>query len=37
LTYKGHKDSISVVRYSPDGKRLATASADKTARVWYAA
>ena len=34
-TYKdGHEDRISDLCYSPDGKALATASVDCTARVW---
>ena len=30
----GHQDSIWSVAFSPDGQRLATASADETARIW---
>jgi WD40 repeat protein len=37
LTFRGHSDSVHCVRYSPDGKRLATASGDKTAALWDAA
>jgi WD40 repeat protein len=33
LTLRGHSDSISGVAYSPDGKRLATASTDRTVKV----
>jgi WD40 repeat protein len=29
-----HEDRVTAVVWSPDGKRLATASDDKTARVW---
>lgn len=31
---KGHTDSISLIRWSPNGKYLLTASADNTAIVW---
>lgn len=31
---KGHRDSIVSASYSPDGKRVVTASWDKTARIW---
>src|SRR5262249_7160254 len=33
-TYKGHIDTVVSVAFSPDGKELATGSADGTARVW---
>jgi WD40 repeat protein len=36
LTLRGHRDSVLSVAWSPEGKRLATASADKTAKVWDA-
>ncbi|HEX2689762.1 MAG TPA: serine/threonine-protein kinase, partial [Kofleriaceae bacterium] len=37
LTLEGHTDKLADVAYSPDGKWLATASLDNTARVWDAA
>ena len=36
LTLRGHSDIVWGVAFSPDGKRLATTSADKTAKVWDA-
>jgi hypothetical protein len=35
-TLRGHKDTVYGVAFSPDGKRLATASWDRTAKVWDA-
>ena len=34
LTLRGHSATVHGVAYSPDGKRLATASSDKTVKVW---
>ena len=34
---KGHADRVVTAHFSPDGKRIVTASWDKTARVWDAA
>src|SRR5271169_3078892 len=36
LTLRGQTDPIYVVAYSPDGKRLATASYDNSVKVWDA-
>ena len=37
LTLRGHADSIQSVAWSPDGRRLATGSDDRTAKMWDAA
>ena len=33
-TFEGHTNSIWCVAYSPDGERIATASLDRTIRLW---
>ena len=34
LTLKGHTKSVNSVAFSADGKRLASASGDRTVTVW---
>jgi WD40 repeat protein len=36
LTLRGHSHVVYSASYTPDGKRIVTASADKTARIWDA-
>jgi len=33
-TFEGHKDNVFAVAVFPDGRRMVTASADKTLRLW---
>ncbi len=37
VTFKGHSGSVTSAAFSPEGKRVVTASLDRTARVWDAA
>src|SRR5260370_38544222 len=37
FAYRGHSDRVLSVAWSPDGKRIATASTDRTVHVWDAA
>ncbi|WP_325078845.1 WD40 repeat domain-containing protein [Sphaerospermopsis aphanizomenoides] len=32
--FKGHQHTVRRVSFSPDGKTIATASSDNTARLW---
>lgn len=36
-TLEGHKDMVWTAVFSPDGKTLATGSADSTVKLWHAA
>lgn len=36
VVLKGHDGAVTAIAFSADGKRIATAGADKTARVWNA-
>ncbi|WP_399356058.1 hypothetical protein [Thermogemmatispora tikiterensis] len=34
LTYQGHRLGVKSVAWAPDGRRLASGSADRTVQVW---
>src|SRR5262249_35123391 len=34
IILKGHAQPVTTLAFSPDGKRLATGSADQTAKIW---
>ncbi len=34
LTYRGHKQSVTCLAYTPDGKHIVSGSSDRTAQLW---